>query len=118
MANKETALMDELEFGANFDLDVDGLGDVDLRKAMAASQLRLAAIREEEQKEIDWGMKLYRRYQVLQDDFLGRMGIKDPSIPPDGRSVYNPEKNLKISAVRAYGWAKHANCNADEARRR
>ena len=36
----------------------------------------------------------------------------------DGRTVFNPEKNLKISAIRAYGWAKKLGKTADEARTR
>jgi len=36
----------------------------------------------------------------------------------DKRTQFNPIRNLKISANRAYQWAKRAGCDAEEARKR
>jgi hypothetical protein len=36
----------------------------------------------------------------------------------DGRTIQNPKKNLKISAVRSFGWAKSQGKTADEAKAR
>src|ERR1700678_1586622 len=36
----------------------------------------------------------------------------------DGRTIRNPKKNLKISAVRSFGWAKKLGKTADEAKAR
>jgi len=45
-------------------------------------------------------------------------GAFSSATPTDGRKTLNPNKNLKISAVRTYGWAKDVGRSAEEARQR
>jgi hypothetical protein len=53
-------------------------------------------------------MRLYHRFHELN-------GL---TVSGDKRKQCNPIRDLKISANRAYQWARRAGCNADEARER
>jgi hypothetical protein len=61
---------------------------------------------------IQWGTKRFGAFDQIGPDM---------AMPPqhvDGRKIPNPEKDLKISAVRAFGWAKQQGKDAEEARTR
>lgn len=53
-------------------------------------------------------IRLYKRYNELNGVLTGE----------DKRKTFNPIRDLKISASRAYQWARRAGCNADEAHER
>lgn len=62
---------------------------------------------------IQWGTKRFGAFDQIGPD----MAVSLPQ-HVDGRTIPNPEKDLKISAVRAFGWAKQQGRNADYARTR
>ena len=62
-------------------------------------------------------VRLNLRLRQINNDTLISVGIMPPEAPvKDLRTVCNPEKNLKISAIRGYSWAKSHHHTADEAR--
>jgi uncharacterized small protein (DUF1192 family) len=63
----------------------------------------------------DWIIRLYKRHRVIQDAFFGGFRMAEFPGKEDGRKKFNPVRNLKISAVRAYGWAKDDGKDAAEA---
>lgn len=69
---------------------------------------------------------LIKRLQVLLKTVKARrfalykrlQEINNQNVHLDKRKMFNPEKNLKISAQRSYDWSKARGRNADEARTR
>ena len=62
-------------------------------------------------------VRLNLRLRQITNETLVSVGIMPPEAPvKDLRTVCNPEKNLKISAIRGYSWAKSHHCTAEVAR--
>jgi hypothetical protein len=81
-------------------------------------QLHEALTRQLKELE-DRTLRLYKRYQQFRDAELPSYGLDLPSSPPkDKRKIFNPMKYLKISAMRALGWAKDFGESAADAKAR
>jgi hypothetical protein len=98
--------------------DIDEMDMVSVMAAMAEVNGEIKVLQGDIEVKNARLHMLYKRYQALQDDFRSGMGIGGDAEPIDRRKAFNPEKNLKISAIRAYGWAKKAKRSADEAKLR
>jgi hypothetical protein len=88
-----------------------------LTKLMEGMKGEIEILQADLKDKTDWLMRLDKRYRVVQDAFFEGLGT--PESPQhgkeDGRKKFNPVRNLKISAIRAYGWAKEDGKDASDA---
>lgn len=96
--------------------EISGMDILGVMTEMARVNSDMAILTAKRDALSEYLQNLHKRWSGLQDDFRSAMGLGTETVPTDGRKIYNPEKNLKISAIRAYGWAKKAKRNADDAK--
>lgn len=90
--------------------------EMDVMQAFTESKARVAQLQTELDAEKARMMELYRRYQIILNRDFNALGFSVPQQKQDKRALFNPMKNLKISAKRSYDWSRRNGRDAEQAR--